>query len=179
MTHEHNISLWSVENVAVVTEAEHYGYIYPLSVRDEKREYKMTVYETYPLKLVMYMSTPPSSWSGHGCIGQSVLKIQNNTDNMCVSLSPVVVAVEPLVRGLKKLPEDIDWSYSGLYESIFNLFHFLSLKLKTGCHVTVTQALHCWQIPSVFSGRIYLTGSWIVESIRVQRTGKKAALYSE
>ncbi|XP_034433716.1 receptor-type tyrosine-protein phosphatase zeta isoform X1 [Hippoglossus hippoglossus] len=25
----------------------------------------------------------------------------------------IVVAVEPLVRGLKKLPEDIDWSYSG------------------------------------------------------------------
>ncbi|KAM3587438.1 uncharacterized protein V6R79_005640 [Siganus canaliculatus] len=27
--------------------------------------------------------------------------------------SQIVVAAEPLVRGLKKLPEDIDWSYSG------------------------------------------------------------------
>ncbi|XP_029351570.1 receptor-type tyrosine-protein phosphatase zeta-like [Echeneis naucrates] len=28
-------------------------------------------------------------------------------------LSQIVVAGEPLVRGLKKLPEDVDWSYSG------------------------------------------------------------------
>lgn len=28
----------------------------------------------------------------------------------------LVVAGETLVRGLKKLPEDIEWSYSGLYE---------------------------------------------------------------
>ncbi|XP_065807104.1 receptor-type tyrosine-protein phosphatase zeta isoform X3 [Labrus bergylta] len=30
--------------------------------------------------------------------------------------SQIVVAAEPLVRGLRKLPEDIDWSYSGRYE---------------------------------------------------------------
>ncbi|KAM6896094.1 receptor-type tyrosine-protein phosphatase zeta-like [Lycodopsis pacificus] len=30
-----------------------------------------------------------------------------------VMVSPVVAAAEPLVRGLRKLPEDIDWSYSG------------------------------------------------------------------
>lgn len=44
------------------------------------------------------------------------LEVQNNTNDLYLILCGVVVAAEPLVRGLRKLPEDIDWSYSGLYE---------------------------------------------------------------
>lgn len=44
------------------------------------------------------------------------LEMQNDTNDLSLILSDVVVAAEPLVRGLRKLPEDMDWSYSGLYE---------------------------------------------------------------
>lgn len=41
----------------------------------------------------------------------------------------VVAAAEPLVRGLRKLPEDIDWSYSGVYET------FVVCAVTRVCHV--------------------------------------------
>lgn len=44
------------------------------------------------------------------------MEMQNDTNNLSVILCAAVVAAEPLVRGLRKLPEDIDWSYSGMYE---------------------------------------------------------------
>lgn len=40
--------------------------------------------------------------------------MQNETNDLSLILSDVVVAAEPLVRGLRKLPEDMEWSYSGL-----------------------------------------------------------------
>lgn len=40
--------------------------------------------------------------------------MQNDTNDLSAFLSIAVVAAEPLVRGLRKLPEDIEWSYSGL-----------------------------------------------------------------
>lgn len=42
------------------------------------------------------------------------LEIPNDANDISVTLSVVVVAADPLVRGLKKLPEDIEWSYSGM-----------------------------------------------------------------
>lgn len=59
--------------------------------------------------------------AGHGFTCQSVnlcvfMEMQNDTNNLSVILCAAVVAAEPLVRGLRKLPEDIDWSYSGMYE---------------------------------------------------------------
>lgn len=88
----------------------------------------------------------------------SLIACQSHTAavNMCVcvclqmqtnlSLSPVVVAAEPLVRGLRKLPEDIDWSYSGLYESGFYFFVCV-------CKV---EGKRCMKVTGVF-----LTGSGI------------------
>lgn len=50
------------------------------------------------------------------CIRVCFLEMRNDTNNLPLVLSTVVVAADQLVRGLRKLPEDIDWSYSGLYE---------------------------------------------------------------
>lgn len=44
------------------------------------------------------------------------LEAQNDTNQLSVLLSGAVVAAEPKVQGLRKLPEDIEWSYTGLYE---------------------------------------------------------------
>lgn len=44
------------------------------------------------------------------------LEVQNGTNQLSVLLSGAVVAAEPKVQGLRKLPEDIEWSYTGLYE---------------------------------------------------------------
>lgn len=49
------------------------------------------------------------------CVNLCVfLEMQNETNDLSLILSDVVVAAEPLVRGLRKLPEDMEWSYSGL-----------------------------------------------------------------
>lgn len=41
----------------------------------------------------------------------------NGTDQLSVLLSGAVVAAEPKVQALRKLPEDMEWSYTGLYEA--------------------------------------------------------------
>lgn len=51
-----------------------------------------------------------------------------------VLLYVVAVAVEPLVRGLRKLPEDIDWSYSGMC--------FIDLE-KFKKNITITGSTQC------------------------------------
>lgn len=43
-----------------------------------------------------------------------LLEIPPDANDISATLSVVVVAADPLVRGLKKLPEDIEWSYSGM-----------------------------------------------------------------
>lgn len=63
-----------------------------------------------PLSLCVYVSVcglkkkkPSLKWNG--------------TDQLSVLLSGAVVAAEPKVQALRKLPEDIEWSYTGLYEA--------------------------------------------------------------
>lgn len=88
--------------------------------------------EKYPMN--DRKSLPLIMWhtaAGHGFTCQSVhlcvfVEMRNDHNNLFLVLSAVVVAAEPLVRGLRKLPEDIDWSYSGLCAHLF-LFPFVMI----------------------------------------------------
>lgn len=84
---------------------------------------RLVSYEMYPVNdrksspLIVRWSH--SSWSQfHLSVRELFVcfEMQNDTNNLSVILCAAVVGAEPLVRGLRKLPEDIDWSYSGMYE---------------------------------------------------------------
>lgn len=88
----------------------------------------------------------------HLCV---FFQMQSDTNSLSLFLSAVVVAAEPLVRGLRKLPEDIDWSYSGQYEPFFWL-SCVQQERSTTKMTEIHRDLRCFL--SIVGHIVHLTG---------------------